>query len=212
MRLLTNKVLMFNNISSIFYILGASGFITYLGKIMEIQFNRTSAGGTAFSGPVKIIGIAIGFLTSGHLITKYKPVAKYLFFWNVIVGLIGVCCKISYTQLGCGSNNPLIINGSIVSCNSNCICDGITYSPVCDRLTSTTYFSPCHSGCKSFDVAQNIYTNCTCPDYAVGGHVVSPGACNDDCTTHFYIFTLVLMLNSFISSTGKIGNVLLNFR
>lgn len=312
MRLLSNKLLIFNNISTIFYILGSSGFITFMGRVMEVQFNKTSAGGSIFTGPITILGMAIGLLACGYFITKYKPPPKYLFFWNVVIGLISMCAALSYTQLGCGSNSNLLVNGSIVTCNSNCNCDGVTYSPVCDRLTYTTYYSPCHAGCKTFDEKKNIYTDCTCneafisakrstsakdyfvesltnrsivenrldgkqttlyeiyddelkpdkqphdDDEIIDGNdlyedsyedseetsenteeksqntesvdlvkddsnararrdmqiekVVTPGACVGDCTYAYYTFSLISMVSSLISSTGRIGNVLLNFR
>lgn len=258
--------------------------------------------------------MVLGLLSSGYFITKYKPPPKYLFFWNVILGLLSVCSSLSYTQLGCGSNNSLIVNGSIVSCNSNCVCDGISYNPVCDRSTGTTYYSPCHAGCKTFDEKKNLYTDCTCsadvsisstkrstddflaiekfnvesvtnrsiadreikptekrvtlyeiydeelkPNmqphdddtidenelYADNSYedsseellsteravdlakedtkprkrrelpeekIIVPGACVGDCTFDYYTFSLISMVSSLISSTGRIGNVLLNFR
>lgn len=162
MRLLRNDLLICNNVSTIFYILGSSGFFTFMGRVMEVQFNRTSAGGSLFTGPVTISGMVIGLLTSGYVITKYKPPPKYLFFWNVIIGLISVFAHLSYTQLGCQSNSSLIVNGTVVSCNVNCNCDGVTFTPVCDRLTGTTYFSPCHAGCTTFNETKEEYSNCTC--------------------------------------------------
>lgn len=283
-----------------------------MGRVMEVQFNRTSAGGSVFTGPITIIGMAVGLLTSGYVITKYKPPPKYLFFWNVVIGLITMCASFSYTQLGCESNNSLLVNGTIISCNSNCMCDGISYSPVCDRSTDITYFSPCHAGCKTYDEAKKIYKDCSCNygtpfitkeiqmerstnqailngetkptekritledvydeelkpnkqphdddvpidvnddyddddgDYDDDGekkylrHIhdsaetedalntqklakiesnkqfqhahVTPGACIGDCTFDYYTFSLISMCSSLISSTGRIGNVLLNFR
>lgn len=283
---------------------------------MEVQFNRTSAGGSAFTGPITIIGMVVGLLTSGYVITKYKPPPKYLFFWNVLIGLISMCAAISYTQLGCESNNSLLLNGTIISCNSNCVCDGVSYSPVCDRSTDITYFSPCHAGCRTYDESKKLYKDCSCninasistkrstaiflaneilmgssTDQAILNgevkptekritledvydedlkpnkqphddnvaidenhlydesdedyedsveteeilntgnvdmakidtskrerremtveNVISPGACIGDCTFDYYTFSLISMVSSLLGSTGRIGNVLLNFR
>jgi predicted MFS family arabinose efflux permease len=41
-RLFKNKILMFNTISAIFYILGASAYFTYMSKYMEVQFHRNA--------------------------------------------------------------------------------------------------------------------------------------------------------------------------
>lgn len=310
-RLLRNKLLMYNNISSIFYILGASGFITYMGRVMEVQFNQTSASGSILTGPATILGMVIGFLASGYYITKYKPPPKYLFFWNVIIGVLSIFASLSYTQIGCGSNDTFIVNGSFTSCSSDCFCEGVAFSPVCDASTSTTYYSPCHAGCKAFDEQRKLYTNCTCSQSTANNkrsvlissgllvdnqvektttsamskpskemksteklmtlydiydeelkperlphdhedmidandlyeisyenseedspsdeeiyntnekrrarqisheHVITPGACVSDCKYQYYIFSIISMVASFISSTGRIGNVLLNFR
>lgn len=249
--------------------------------------------------------MAIGLLSSGYFITKHKPPPKYLFFWNVVLGVFSMCAFISYTQLGCGSNSNLLVNGTIVSCNSNCKCDKITYTPVCDRSTDTSYFSPCHAGCKTFDEKRNAYTDCTCNNALFSAkrstsakdfflksiasnqsvvkseikptekqitlyeiydedlklnkpphdddqiinendlyedsyedsventsktdlvaedvnlrtrretyaeNVVTPGACIGDCTFDYYAFSMISMVSNFLGSTGRIGNILLNFR
>lgn len=160
MRLFRNKLVMYNNISTIFYILGSSGFITFMSRVMEVQFNRSSASGSIFTGPVTIMGMVIGLLTSGYVITKLKPPPKYLFFWNVVVGLVSMCGSMAYSSLGCEGGNLLMLNGSLQSFDSGCFCDGISYSPVCDLITKKTYFSPCHAGCKEFDKDLNIYKSC----------------------------------------------------
>lgn len=236
--------------------------------------------------------------------------------------------QVFYTQIGCDGGNSMLMNGSIISCNTNCHCDGISYSPVCDRLTNTTYFSPCHAGCRNYDEKKNVYRDCTCSDRVIpseigtlqandgrvinkrstspasfllgnsisrGGrgtsdsttnrimnkartterqltfydvydeelklnrpshdhdetidvndlydfvyeeslheideeasvrkrrqtqsppllpwdHVVEPQSCVGDCRRDYYIFSFVSMISSLISSTGRIGNVLLSFR
>lgn len=79
--------------------------------------------------------------------------------------------QIFYTQIGCDGGNSLLMNGSIISCNTNCHCDGISYSPVCDRLTNTTYFSPCHAGCRSYDEKENVYRDCTCSNRVIPSEI-----------------------------------------
>jgi len=46
MRLLRNKLLIFNILSAVFYILGASGFMTFLTKYMEVQFHKDAQSAT----------------------------------------------------------------------------------------------------------------------------------------------------------------------
>lgn len=49
-RLLTNPLLTCNNISAVFYILGASAYITFIAKYHEVQFGMSAAGGTVIAG------------------------------------------------------------------------------------------------------------------------------------------------------------------
>ncbi|XP_031623047.1 solute carrier organic anion transporter family member 74D-like [Contarinia nasturtii] len=214
-RLLTNKLLMLNCFASVFYHLG-SGPMTFMGRMMEVQFNKTSAGGSVFTGPLNMFGMAIGILLSGIVIKKFQPSAKYLLSWNVMIGLILACVRLSYTQLGCDNSNSLLVNGSIVLCNANCVCDGILYSPVCDDSTRTTYFSPCHAGCKSFNEKQNVYNDCTFTEDSSNElhaeHNVSSGPCIGDCNFDYYAYTFISMMTNFITITGLITSVLVNFR
>lgn len=179
----------------------------------------------------------LGLLTSGIVISKYQPAPKYLFFWNVIVGIVSMVVILSYSHLGCQSENSLLSNGTIAllePCNSNCFCAGISYTPVCDPMTSKTYFSPCHAGCKQFDKKRNSYADCVCSSFSLidsesdvidttseankkrrEGAVelsITPGACMANCDFAYYTFSLIVMCKSFIHSTGRIGNVLLNLR
>lgn len=49
-RLLTNKLLTCNNLSAVFYILGASAYITFIAKYLEIQYGTSAAGGIVIAG------------------------------------------------------------------------------------------------------------------------------------------------------------------
>lgn len=63
------------------------------------------------TGTVALVFSAIGVLTSGVVISKFKPRARYLAMWNVFVGAISVIGMISYAYLGCmESENSTIIN------------------------------------------------------------------------------------------------------
>lgn len=99
-RLLKNKLLMFNNLSAIFYILGASGYITYISKYLEVQFQE-SATYTVITGPTMLVGMVAGFLISGYFITRYKPGPKYLLGWNVIIGIIFIIGQYVFMKIDC---------------------------------------------------------------------------------------------------------------
>jgi uncharacterized membrane protein YqjE len=69
---------------------------------------------TFFSGTVGLVFSAFGILLSGLIISKYKPRARYLAAWNVIVGIISVLGIISYAFLGCPASDnqgALLSNG-----------------------------------------------------------------------------------------------------
>jgi hypothetical protein len=65
-------------------------------------------------GTVGLVFSAFGILISGLIISKYKPRARYLAAWNVIVGIISVLGIISYAFLGCPASDnhgTLALNG-----------------------------------------------------------------------------------------------------
>ena len=100
-RLFTNKLLMCNVISGIFYILGASAYMTFMSKYLEVQFHKNAADAVIITGPFTIIGVCVGFLVSGYVISKKKPAPSKLLFWNVIVGCGYMAGQISYLYLTC---------------------------------------------------------------------------------------------------------------
>lgn len=166
-RLLKNKLLMFNIFAGIFYILGSGGFMTFMSKYMEVQFNKTKADSTIVAGPLNILGMVIGLLTSGWYISKKKPDASRLLFWNVFIGVLYMAGQFSYLFLACSDDNSPVpgVNGKFnltAGCNNNCHCDSVQYNPVCDSNTGKTFYSACHAGCQSYDALSQVYSNCSC--------------------------------------------------
>lgn len=100
-RLFTNKLLMCNVISGIFYILGASAYMTFMSKYLEVQFHKSAADAIIITGPFTIIGVCIGFLASGYIISKKKPKPSKLLMWNVIVGIGYMAGQISNLYWTC---------------------------------------------------------------------------------------------------------------
>lgn len=71
--------------------------------------------------------------------------------------------QVTYIFLTC--DNPNAVNFAVnltSTCNMNCSCDGVAYSPICFVPTSTTYFSPCHAACNKWDSKKKLYSNCAC--------------------------------------------------
>ena len=166
-RLLTNWLLTFNNLSGVFYILGASAYITFLAKYLEVQYSLSAAGGTVIAGPISLVGMVLGFLFSGLIISKFKPGPRPLLAWNVFVGVCFVAGQILFIFLGCshvgikGLDLDTMQMNLTFNCNADCTCDGVKYSPVCHEASKTTFFSACHAGCRTI-ISDKEFGNCSC--------------------------------------------------
>lgn len=166
MRLLKNKLLMFNNISAVFYILGASGYMTFLSRYMEVQFLKSPQNATIVIGPLTIFGMVFSIIMSGLIITKKKPRPGIVLFWNVFVGCLYMLGQGAYFFLYCEANNSNFLQDGALNlsmpCNTECMCDGVSYNPVCHSDTGVTFYSPCHAGCYSWNKNDKRYENCNC--------------------------------------------------
>ncbi|XP_014259140.1 solute carrier organic anion transporter family member 4C1-like [Cimex lectularius] len=218
LRLIKNPILMLNTTSSTFYILGMMGYFIFLPKYIEYQFHRTASNSSLITGLVGLICTAIGVLTSGYIVSKFKPRARYLAAWNVFTETVDIIGHAMFAYLGCykndlaGSINQDGTWNLIEECNANCSCMGrLPYSPVCSEDQLTTYYSPCHAGCTEFEMINNTKTffNCSC----IGGSgIATSGACPVDCSNHFIIFLCLLCFMKFLSATGRAGNTIIQFR
>lgn len=61
------------------------------------------------TGTVALAFSAIGVLLSGFVISKYKPSARYMAAWNVIVGFLTVVGIVSYAFIGCPGNEQSVV-------------------------------------------------------------------------------------------------------
>ncbi|XP_052862967.1 solute carrier organic anion transporter family member 74D-like isoform X2 [Anopheles cruzii] len=168
-RLLRNKILMLNNIASVFYFFGYMPYWIFTPKYIETQYKQSASTSSLVTGTVALVFSAVGVLLSGLVISRYKPRARYMAAWNVLVGILSVAGMIAYAFLGCSaSENSVIVNivdsgVTTPTCNSACQCDYVRYSPVCGE-DGNTYISACHAGCRL--QAQHgelkIYGECSC--------------------------------------------------
>ncbi|EDX04811.1 GD22119 [Drosophila simulans] len=270
MRLLRNKLLIFNILSAVFYILGASGFMTFLTKYMEVQFHKDAQSATIIVGPISIMGMVVGLIGSGMVLSKKKPSVSKVLMWNVIVGGISILGQISYAFLYCPNTFSMTQAGQLnltSNCNMNCSCEGISYTPVCHEPTDTTFFSACHAGCRGYNATSKLYEDCSClvndaapksaaqrllnllqptpepeldtttyfDEYLSGvpllddngdfddhllsrtrrsttDSVIRPGICTKNCNWSFWAFSITSMIVSWFGSSGRVGNVLVNYR
>lgn len=78
LRLLKNKLFMYNFFSAIFYVFAFVGFGTFMPKFVEYNFRVSSSASSSYAGAVGTVSKAIGLLISGWLISKFKPSARFL--------------------------------------------------------------------------------------------------------------------------------------
>ena len=121
-RLLMNKTLMLNNLAAVFYFFGYMPYWIFMPKYIETQYRQSASFSSLITGTVGLIFSAIGILLSGLIISKFKPKARYLAAWNVLIGAVSVIGIISYAFLGCEDNDnnlSLLPDGEYETLNSN---------------------------------------------------------------------------------------------
>ncbi|XP_034102050.1 solute carrier organic anion transporter family member 74D-like [Drosophila albomicans] len=222
--LAANKVYVYNMAASIVYFFGYNVYWTFSQKYIEMQYRQSASVASMASGPVPLSFSAVGVVLSGYVIYKFKPGARAIVSWNVIVDFLTVAGILCYSLIGCKDSDQL---GSMAttsnSCSASCHCDYAFYSPICSP-NNVTYTTACHAGCTAmskdpFDNDRKIYTGCSCisaPNItdtdvshwqtAVGGH------CPVDCTQQFYIFLVVMCFLKLVGASSKSTNFLISLR
>lgn len=115
---------------------------------------------------VGIVFQAAGFLGSGIIISKWKPRARILAGWNVMIAFLHVGTMIIFTQIGCNPGKIEFGTNTVTeeydtgwnltsTCNIGCGCENNKVLPVCFQEQNKVFFSPCHAG-------ENNYDLCSC--------------------------------------------------
>ncbi|KAJ6218645.1 hypothetical protein RDWZM_009802 [Blomia tropicalis] len=150
---------------------GIIGYYMFYAKYIESQYRQSSSSTSMLIGTSSLIPIAFWILSGGQFISWFKPRARTFFIFLFLVEfLVSVFTMGSGIFLGCqpiklANKNELSMNNSFSlqsSCNSHCECTTRIFTPICDTKTETTYFSPCHAGCNSFDAINGTFSNCSC--------------------------------------------------
>lgn len=173
-----------------------------------------------------MISSAAGILAAGFVITKFKPSARYLAFWNVIVGLLSVFCVLSFSFMGC-EDGTHAVHGSadVTPCNALCNCEFVKYSPVCGA-DGVTYISACHAGCTETIMLNKTksFNDCACidevevdqykisPDHTISSDGALAGPCPVDCKSKLMVFLIVICFMKFIGASGRASNFLVGIR
>uniref|UniRef100_A0A1I8NU26 Solute carrier organic anion transporter family member n=1 Tax=Stomoxys calcitrans TaxID=35570 RepID=A0A1I8NU26_STOCA len=166
-----NKIIFFNMLSNTFFFFGYLPYWIFTAKYIEIQYRQSASTSSMVTGTVALVFSAVGILLSGFIVSKFKPRARYLAAWNIIVDIVTMAGMIAYAFIGCPANDNSLMNNSYdsvlntsLSCNSLCHCDYVRYMPVCGE-DQMTYISPCHAGCKQEYMDANgvkSFYDCSC--------------------------------------------------
>ncbi|XP_040584004.1 solute carrier organic anion transporter family member 74D [Lepeophtheirus salmonis] len=223
-RLLKNKIYIFNLCSNIAFLFGFMGFITFLPKFIKFNFRKSSSSSGLAGGASNLISSAIGIMTSGWVITKYKLKARSLAMWCVVADVVGILFFIGAIFIGCTSINFL------PPCETDCYCTDTDYLPICSLNGAQQFLSPCFAGCTSSfvnDDGKTIYENCSCiegnslkvPDVSnisysksIGGDGIIKYCEDESCGSQFIIFMSILGLFGILGTSTRIPNLIITLR
>ncbi len=197
-------------------------FWIFSPKLIETLFKQSSSASSLFTGTFALVASAAGILAAGFVITKYKPRARYLALWNVIVGFLSVVSVLSFSFMGC-EEHGIQTSVDISPCNAPCNCDFVKYSPVCG-IDGVTYVSPCHAGCSQIEFMNKTkrFHDCACIEatlqhdsfehYQLNQSQALAGPCPVDCKSKLMIFLIVICFMKFIGASGRASNFLVGIR
>eukprot|EP00096_Caligus_rogercresseyi_P000386 TRINITY_DN10819_c0_g1_i1.p1 TRINITY_DN10819_c0_g1~~TRINITY_DN10819_c0_g1_i1.p1 ORF type:complete len:638 (+),score=117.03 TRINITY_DN10819_c0_g1_i1:123-2036(+) len=220
-RLLKNKIYIFNLCSNIAFLFGFMGFITFLPKFIKFNFRKSSSSSGLAGGLSNFVSSAIGIITSGWIISRYKLKARSLAMWCVLADLIGIFFFIGAIFIGCNSVTFMD------SCESSCHCSDSDYMPICSMNEMQQFVSPCYAGCTSSyenEKGKTVYTNCSCistgggpngsslDDITFGGDGNAKYCDDPSCSSHFFIFMGFLGVFGIIGTSTRIPNLILTLR
>ncbi|XP_034478037.1 solute carrier organic anion transporter family member 74D-like [Drosophila innubila] len=221
--LLNNKLYLYNLYASIVYFFGYNVYWNFSQKYIEIQYRQSASGASMATGPVALGFSAVGVLLSGYVLSKYKPKARSIAVWNVVVDFLTVAGIVCYAFIGCKASDQLGSMATTSECSAACHCEYVHYAPICSP-NNVTYISACHAGCtgKSKDLqGHTMYTGCGCitglNSTEISGdisHMLTAldGPCPVDCSKQFYTFLVVMCFLKFVGAFGKSGSFLLTLR
>ncbi|XP_034444659.1 solute carrier organic anion transporter family member 1C1-like [Hippoglossus hippoglossus] len=198
------------------------GMVTYKTKYIEQHYGQSASKANFLMGMINIPAVALGMFSGGVVMKKYKlgimGAAKFAFGTS----LLGYFLSLFFFAMGCDNSKvagiTVLYTGveglphqerSLFSdCNSDCLCSGREWDPVCGE-NGMTYVSPCLAGCTSSSGSgrNTVFDNCRCVAAAntqPGNLTVSLGQCprGDSCEKIFPYFLALSVLSSFIISLG----------
>uniref|UniRef100_A0A668AI31 Solute carrier organic anion transporter family member n=1 Tax=Myripristis murdjan TaxID=586833 RepID=A0A668AI31_9TELE len=204
------------------------GMVTYKPKYIEQHFRQSASKANFLMGVINIPAVALGMFSGGLLMKRLKlnimGAARFAFGTSVIgyvlsLFFFAMSCdnaKVAGVTLSYHKMDKISYNEHSVfaACNSNCICSGTDWDPVCGE-NGITYVSPCLAGCtSSAGTGKNtVFSNCSCVGVA-GNFTASTGQCphRDNCDRMFPYFLALSVITSFIISLGGTPGYMLLIR
>lgn len=227
-RLYHNKVFMLMNWASVLHLFGFLPYWIYTPKYIETIYRQSASASSFYTGTLAIVFSGLGVLLGGIFISKFKPSARFLTVWHIICGSMCVVGMISYAFMGCAESDKTlrIRENSVSSCNEDCHCGFVRYSPVCGT-DGFTYTSACHAGCKITSTRNSTksFSECSCVkseqislpstfswELEQNNRTASSGPCLVDCQSELFMFLALMCFLKFIGATGRISNFLISIR
>ena len=221
-KLITNWIFLVSCLGACCELIIVSGFIVFLPKYLETQFNLSKSEASMLTGGTAIPGACIGIILGGYILKKLQLGPRGAVQLVLICNVLCLCCYGLLFFLGCnniamaGATKPYSENSSerfqinlTHSCNFGCECDMNDVQPVCGA-NGLTYFSPCHAGCTSLLSSDN-YTNCACVSDIVSGQhqdmsvkkvpVATKGPCYTPCEMILPFMVLLFFMTLLVAIT-----------
>uniref|UniRef100_A0A3P8W3J8 Solute carrier organic anion transporter family member n=1 Tax=Cynoglossus semilaevis TaxID=244447 RepID=A0A3P8W3J8_CYNSE len=221
-RLLKNQFFIIYLLVTIIQFNSLIGMVTYKPKYIEQHYGQSASKANFLMGVINIPAVALGMFSGGVVMMKFNlgvmGAAKFAFGTS----LLGYFLSLFFFAMGCDNAKVAGITLSYAgvegvsyqekslfsNCNSNCLCSGREWDPVCGQ-NGITYVSPCLAGCTSFSGSGKnmVFNNCRCLPLAnpqPGNLTVVLGQCprSDSCDKIFPYFLALSVLSSFIISLG----------
>lgn len=96
--------------AGVFYAFGFMAFFYFQSKYIQIHFLFSASDANLATGTISLVFTAIGLLTSGIVVTVFKPRARYMALWNVFTSVTSVVIITSYGYFSCtASSNAMIM-------------------------------------------------------------------------------------------------------
>lgn len=169
------------NVQFIFIILSTitegiilKGFLGFMAKYIEYQFQMPASEATVALGVVALLSVIVGTLVSAYIIKRFQLNAKQCALFTLVIFVITPFCFLALlnhcpeTQFAhVDYENDRADEITLSSC-AQCNCTNL-FNPVCFDKTlliqnspvSNVYQSACHAGCHRQNGLDN-YTRCLC--------------------------------------------------